>query len=480
MKDIFTKYKDLPVTVKASVAYTICNIIQKSLTFITLPLFTRLLTTTQYGQYSIYTSWSAILTIFITLNLSAGTFSTAMVKFEKRRDQYISVAQTICTSLAILFLIIYLPFQSSLYKIFELPAEMILVMVAELVATASFQFWSGKKRFEYKYKRIVAVTVIMAVISPIVALQMVFCTEEKGYARILGYAITTIIIGGILYVFNFIKGKTFFDKKYWKYAITFNGPLIIYYLSQVIFNQSDRLMISKYVGTDKAGIYGVAHQLALVINFVLTAINGAYIPWMYERIKERQYRENVKISLLISGFISILLLGIIWLTPEIIYIFGGEKYAEAIWVVPPIAMSLLLLFYSQLFLNLQFYYEKKTKIIAGSVGAALINIILNAILIPRVGYFAAGYTTLFAYIVFAVSNYFIVKKMCKDEEKLLELYSIKSMIFIVIVFMIFGFSGMALYQRALIRIIVVLIIVAIILSNRKKIMMEMDSLLKGL
>ena len=63
------KYKNAPVAVKASVAYTVCNIIQKSLSFITVPLFTRLLTTDEYGQFSVYTSWQGILAIFITLNL---------------------------------------------------------------------------------------------------------------------------------------------------------------------------------------------------------------------------------------------------------------------------------------------------------------------------------------------------------------------------------------------------------------------------
>ena len=56
---LFSKIKDkmLPVEVKASTAYTICSILQRSLSFITLPLFTRLLTTEEYGQSTVYNSW---------------------------------------------------------------------------------------------------------------------------------------------------------------------------------------------------------------------------------------------------------------------------------------------------------------------------------------------------------------------------------------------------------------------------------------
>ena len=86
MKSLIRKLQTMPITAKVSLAYTICTILQKSLSFITLPLFTRLLTTEQYGQYSIYTSWMGIITILISLNLPYGSFSTAMVKYEDRRN----------------------------------------------------------------------------------------------------------------------------------------------------------------------------------------------------------------------------------------------------------------------------------------------------------------------------------------------------------------------------------------------------------
>ena len=79
------RYNEIPLTVKVSTSYAVCSILQKCLSFITLPLFTRLLTTEQYGQYTIYSSWSGILMIFLTLNLAYGSFQTAMVKFEEKR-----------------------------------------------------------------------------------------------------------------------------------------------------------------------------------------------------------------------------------------------------------------------------------------------------------------------------------------------------------------------------------------------------------
>ena len=88
IKEITNKWKNIPLTLKVTVAYAVCSILQKCLSFITLPLFTRILTKEQYGQYTIYSSWSGIFSILLTLNLAYGSFSTAMVKFEKEYQEF--------------------------------------------------------------------------------------------------------------------------------------------------------------------------------------------------------------------------------------------------------------------------------------------------------------------------------------------------------------------------------------------------------
>ena len=126
---MFSRWKKMNPAAKTSFAYTICNILQKSISFLTLPLFTRLLTTEQYGQYGIYTTWSAIFTILITLNLSFGTFDRAMIKFEDKRDKYVSSIHIIVLALSILFLAIYLPLSGFINQFLSLPTPLVLLMV---------------------------------------------------------------------------------------------------------------------------------------------------------------------------------------------------------------------------------------------------------------------------------------------------------------------------------------------------------------
>ena len=455
IKKAMDKWNAIPIQVKASVAYTVCSILQKCLSFITLPLFTRILTPEQYGIHSVYSSWYSIFSIFLTLNLAYGSFSTAMVKFEKERDGYIAAIQNICLVLCGVFLALYLPFADFWNTFLELPTPIVCLMVAEVLTGFSLLCWYGVKRFEFKYKGVVIVTLAIAVITPVLAYIMVMSSTEKGYARTIGYAAVSIAVGAFLYVSNAIKGKGGWNKTYWKYALNFNIPLIPYYLSQVVFNQSDRIMISHIAGTDKAGMYSVAFNLATLLNFILNAINNSYVPWFYGKIKEGKPEDNKRVATGISLLMAFMLMGVISLAPEIILIMAGKDYAEAAWVVPPVAMSILLLFYSQLFINVEFYYEEKNLLVWGSIGSALVNIVLNALLIPVFGFVAAGYTTLFSYLLFAVANYFTMQVAVKRRGESMDAFDLKALIFLFIGFAALAFTAMALYNLPVVRYIII-------------------------
>lgn len=470
------KWNKIPLTVKVSSSYAVCSILQKCLSFITLPLFTRLLTTEQYGQYTIYSSWQGILMIFLTLNLAYGSFQTAMVKYEDRRSEYISAIQGICILLSCVFLLIYLPFRGMWNRLFELPTLLVLLMVSEIIFSTSTQLWMGRNRFEFKYKSVVAITLLASILSPVLAFVLVSCTEEKGYARIIGYALINVIIGLIIFIQNTKRGIKLFNKEFWKYALGFNIPLLAYYLSQVIFNQSDRIMISHMTGTGEAAMYGVAYNLAMILTFVLNAINGSYVPWMYGKIKEGRGVENKPISIVLIILMGLMILCVIWFAPEIILIMAGEKYEAAIYVVAPVAMSLLLLFYCQLFINVEFYYEEKKMLVYGSVGAAILNIVLNYLLIPVFGFVAAGYTTLASYIVFALSNYYTMKLVLKKRNLRDNMYDYKALLGLFIAFMIVGFVGVALYGNLIARIIVTLFVLVLMILNRNKFIAALKSI----
>ncbi len=472
------KWQAIPLTVKVSTSYAICSILQRCLSFFTLPLFTRLLTTDQYGQYTVYQSWSNIITIFVTLNLAYGSFSTAMVKYEQRRSEYVSSIQGICIVLTAAFLGIYIPFSDFFNKFFEMPTYLMVVMLIEILFTCSLHLWMARNRFEYRYKSVVLVTLINAFVAPSTALVLVSLTEEKGVARILGYAFTYIAVGGFFFVYNTLKGKKLYDKELWSYALRFNVPLLVYYLSQVVFNQSDRIMINHYCGTDAAAMYGVAFNLAMILTFVLNSINGSYVPWFYGKLKEGKAKDNQGVACGIAVLLGILLLAVIWYAPEIILVMAGSKYVDAIPVVAPVAMSILLLYYSQLFINLEFYYEEKKLLVLASIASAVVNIALNAWVIPNISFVAAGYSTFVSYILFALCNYLAVRRLINNKRAVGDAYNIKALLGIFVAFVASSALGMFLYDHLVIRIGITVAVLGVIVIFRNKLLSVLKTIKK--
>lgn len=408
------KYKEMALPVKASMWFVICSVIQNGISFFVTPVFTRLMTTEQYGQVTVYTSWMGIVCIFTTFNLQYGSFNTAQIKFENKRNQYISAIQTLVTFTTLIAIGVYVLLPSFWDDVFHLPKGITVVMLVHIFAQFIIGIWMGNKRFDFKYRPMIVVTTLSSVLLPVMGFIAVVHTANKGIARIISMACVEIVIAGILYINNLCKGKDLVDKEFWKYALSFNLPLVPYYLSQIIFNTSDRIMISKMVGDDKAGIYGLCYSVAFLLTFIINAVNNAFVPWLYRQIKAN---DGTKVSQVVRRLIigvAVMLFFLILIAPELILFLGGKKYYEAIWIIPPVAASLLFSFYTDITCNIDFYYEEKKALVVATFVSALSNIGLNFIGIPLLGYYVAGYTTLISFVLFWIMLYVGARKVCKE------------------------------------------------------------------
>lgn len=154
IKRVLKKYNDIPIAAKATIWFIFCSSLQKCISLITTPIFTRLMTTEQYGQFSVYNSWLQIFTIITTLRLNWGVFSKGMSKYKNDRDGYTSTMQTVTFILAAMAMCIYLVFRKQINALTELPTFIMVAIFAELLVTPAIDFWSIRKRFDYIYKQI--------------------------------------------------------------------------------------------------------------------------------------------------------------------------------------------------------------------------------------------------------------------------------------------------------------------------------------
>lgn len=463
------KYKKIPEGVKASLWFVVCGVVQKGISFLTTPIFSRLLSTSEYGVVSVFTTWHNIIIIFASLNLASGVFLRGLIKYDDDKDEFIASVQSLFVIVFSITFLLYIIFASKWNLLFELSTGYMCLMFADILVQVAFHFWSARQRVQYKYKMLIFFTLLNALLRPGLGVIAINLMSDKVFARISTMVLADIISFGYFFVDFYWRKKIIFSVKYWKYALTYNLPLVPHYLSQFILSQSDRLMIKKMVDDSATGIYSLAYSCAVVLTIVNGAINNSYNPWMYQKIKNGEYNKIGKVSygaLAIVGFLNLFL---IICAPEILKIMAPASYSGAIWVIPPIAMGTFFMFLYGLFSNVEFYYEKTQYMMIASVLGAGLNIVLNYIFIRIYGYLAAGYTTLVCYVCFSFVHCLLMMNILKKEAPGVKIYDLRIILGISFGFVILGFGFMFLYNYPIIRYAVMLIIVIVVFIKRKAI-----------
>lgn len=465
---IKNKYESLPVQVRASFWFLICSFLQKGISMITTPIFTRIMSTSDYGQYGVFNSWYGIITIIVALGLTGGVHTQGLVKYDKDRKVFSASLQGLTFSLVFGWLIIYLLFHEFWNTLFKLSTVQMVSMFIIIWMTAVFGFWANEQRVTYSYKALVIVTLLSSVLKPAIEIVLVLNSNDKATARIIGWVIADILTFSWMFVSQVRKGKTFYSKRFWIYALGFNIPLVPHYLSQTVLNSADRIMIERMVGSSEAGIYNLAYSVSLIMMLFNTALAQTISPWMYQKIKERRGKDIAPIAYITLILIASVNLALILLAPEAVKIFAPKEYYEAIWVIPPVAMSVYFMYAYDLFAKFAFYYEKTGTIMTASVIGALLNIVLNYIFIKQFGYIAAGYTTLVCFMVYSIAHYIFMRKVCRDCCDGDYPYETRKIVMISIPFLAAGFVFMATYNHPVIRygLVGVAVVAAIIMRKR--------------
>lgn len=466
---ILSKYKSMSDAVKASVWFVIASVLQKGIGFITTPIFTRLMSPLEYGTFSVYQSWYAIILIFTSLNLAGGVLNNGLVKFSEDKSRFVSSLLGLTTTITSAFFILYLFGRSYFNELLGLNTIYVFFMFLQLLLEPAFLLWGAEQRFEYKYKLLVIATIAIAFLTPVSSLIFVIISRDKALAKVISFVLAQCCIYLIIYIYVLRKGKHFFNKQFWKYALLFNLPLIPHYLSMTILNQSDRLMIQKFCGKEYVAIYSIAYSISMLMTIVTNAINSSFIPFIYKNMKSKNYTNIKKASSKIVILVAVMSLLPAFLGPELIRILASSEYYEAIWIIPPVTGSIFFVFLYNLFGTIEFYYEKNKFIMIASVSGAALNILLNYIFIPMFGFVAAGYTTLVCYILFAMAHgicaYLIIKKKNVDM-----LPFNTKLIFAISIVLITGVVAVTiLYLNSIIRYSLLGITIGIMLLNFKKI-----------
>lgn len=400
--------------VKAGLGYTIGNILLKGINFLSVPLFSRIMTTEEFGVYNVFASYDAIIYMFVGLALHSSV-KNADIKFEDKTDDYVSSISLIYLINTALFFIIVAVFERQLTDWLDFPSIVLFAMILYSFGTSIITLYNNRISLQYAYKKYLIIAGINSIgnISFSLILMLTVFRNRHELGRILGSTAIIFSLAIIVLFSMYRKARPRFNLEYWKYGIKYSLPIIPHGLSQVILSQVDRIMICSIVSGSAAGIYSLAGNVQLILTIISDSIITVWVTWFYERMKDSDEKSIQKRSISLVILFMIMVIGVLAIAPEAIFILGGTKYDSAKYVVIPMILSAFMIFLYNVIVPSEYYTEKTLYIMGGTIIAAVINLIGNYVFITQYGYIAAAYTTLFSYVCYVLLHAIISYKLVK-------------------------------------------------------------------
>lgn len=458
------------VAAKSVIWYTVCKFLFKAITFLTTPIFARLLTKQELGDYSNYLSWVLILIV-----LTAWDLQTSIIRSKLEHDadmnSYVISILVLTTIVTAVFYVSFLIFPEFYENLMQTDAKYIHVMFAYLFATPAYDMLITKQRAYYHYKMFVLLTGITIVSSTLLSVLLVIIMDDKYAGRVYGSMLPYVVIGLIIYIYLATRGGKV-KLKYWRYATVICLPLVPHLLSFNLLSSSDKIILTQISGAEYTAIYSIAYNCYAIATTLQSSMVQALGPWLMDNLHAKNYRGIRKGANNFFLIFTALIFGLLLLVPEVIWIFGGEQYAAAVYCLPPLLMSICFQFAYTMYVNVEFFMKKTGGVAMATMLAAAANIVLNYWLIPKApeqGYIIAAYTTLVGYALMLLFHYLLVRRM-----KMSFVYDLRSFLAILTAFCVAallmnGLYGMSFWIRYIIVLIYGIAVLAVMYKNKEQI-----------
>lgn len=398
---------------KASSYYLVGTLFNKGIGFITVPIFTRILTVSDYGIVTTYNSWVGIATMIMSLALYMSV-RVSFVDYEECVNDFFSsiLLFTLCYGIGIMGIV------SIIFYILPLSVSIAVIMLSLLqsLGTAMIENISQYWMMKFKYRARTAILVLPNLISTVVAIICIkYVLSENIYlGRIIPTSIITFFVGVCLGGYFICKGKFKFKKEYIIYGLKISLPLVLHGIALNILSQSDRTMITIIRNVTETGIYGLVYNFSMIATVITTAFDGIWIPYFTNKMKERKYEDINRMSVIYIELMMVAMTGVTLTGPEIVRMISTEPYWEGIKIIPPIVLSNYMIFLYSLYVNVEHFNKKTIFISVNTLIAAGTNIFLNIAFIKFWGYVGAAYATLVAYGLSLVLHYCYSRKLNKE------------------------------------------------------------------
>lgn len=391
------KTKSLKVNATLNIIKQICAIIFPLITF---PYVSRTLGVDAYGKVN----FSSSIVSYISLIAGLGVSSYAIregARIREKKDEFekfsnevfsINIASTIFAYILLAILIL-------MWGKLQSYRALVVILSINVLLTTLGTDWINTIYEDFLYltiryiicQSIAVVTTLLLVKSPNdIALYAIFSNLGTILANILNIFYIRKKIG--------VKLKFTFKmniKKHFRPIMLLFGNMI----SSMIYLYSDTTMLGVMVGDAAVGYYTVSSKIYSLIKQLINAISNVLIPRLSHDLENDDSNKSEGNVNAVLGVLTIIVFpivaGMIYMGNEIIFVIAGAEYISAYSALAILSIALIFSTYACIFVSVIMLAQRMDKeILIASGVSALVNILLNAILIPKFSYNAAAFTTL--------------------------------------------------------------------------------------
>lgn len=381
---------------KNTFVFAIGNFSSRLLIFFLVPLYTRTLSTTEYGMVDLITVTITLLLPIFTMNLHEAILRFCLDKNINKSD-----VLSVGINFSIIGFFIMALISPFIMKLIGASSYITFFLITYILTALKNIFTYYSKGCE-KVKLVVALGFLETIL--ILLFNVIFLIKFN--LGIYGYYYSAIISGIVvilLYIIMLkVRIKDCFKKNSWtltKDMLKYSLPMIPNSLCWWISNTSDKYMITHYQGVGASGLYAVAYKVPSLLNTITSIFMQA---WQISAVEEYEKKQDGNFSEVYNFLFGINILACIVLilfSNLIAHIMFSVEFYDAVKFVPVLLGAY---FFNGLasYLGTIYTASKKTKMLfISTLIGAIFNIIMNIILIPSYGGYGAAIATLISYFI---------------------------------------------------------------------------------
>ena len=388
----------------ASIWYFISSGVVRGVSVIGTPIFTRLLTPSEYGLFPLYSTWLGIVTVIVSLEIGGSVMYRGLERYKEKSSDFVVSSLGLFSAVFFNFCILYFTFSGFLNSITGLSTFASSLLLIQVFLNTVVGLYTGFAKFRYKYRDVAIMNVLNALLSPIISISFILLSPYKSYAKIFGAHLSTLVIAVPVLIFLIKTGGRLFDREIWLYLIKRCVPLLPHYLSMALIARIGEIAVNRFHGREALGKYSVAMSLGLSLTVLSGAVLSALSPWVIRKIKAGEFPIIREVLFMGTKLISLAVLVVLCICPETLMLISPSEYQDVLPAVFPLALTILPIFLSNAIVSCEAYYERSARTSIPSVITAVICCVLSYLVVPRIDYRYSGLIILGSYILLLVLN----------------------------------------------------------------------------